>query len=69
MTNETQIALARELESKLRDAVAANDALIEFERTTPLNGPRLAFPLSADQFARWAAHIGAIEAGTRNVDL
>jgi hypothetical protein len=69
MINQTQIGLARDLEFKLRAAVAANDALIAFERDNPLSGPRLAYPLSPQQFAQWVEHVAAVAAGARNVDI
>lgn len=56
--------LARELEGRLRDAVDANNALAQFERETPFDGPPLVCrSLSEEQARRWRAGLDAVDTG------
>lgn len=67
--NETHKNLAREAETKLHEAVAACDALAEFERTTVVTQHVAFRQLSADAVAKWRSELDEVEAGKRATDL
>lgn len=70
MIDPTQLTLARDAETKLIAALAACEALSEYERTTGTLAVRVAFTqLPAERVERWRAFLAEAEAGTRSARM
>jgi hypothetical protein len=64
MMNPRQLTLARAAEAKLQEALAACEALTEFERTNAV-ATRVAFTqLPRQNVEQWQARLNAVDGGT-----
>jgi hypothetical protein len=67
LTNDAQLAKAREAQTKLYAAVEACEALVEFERCNACDVSLAFNTLSRQQVDRWNAFLNDAVAGTRTV--